>query len=101
MQISEIATKTDLEKVKEELISAVKEIFSQTSATSKKWLKTEELKRLLGLSSSGIQNLRINGTIPYTKLGGVIYYDFSEIVKILETNKSKALANNGSSQMSG
>ena len=91
MQIGEIASKTDLEKVKEELIIAVTKIFNQTSVTSKKWLKTEELRQLLGLSNSGVQNLRVNGTIPYTKLGGVIYYDFSEIVKILEANKKPAI----------
>ena len=89
MEIGEIATKTDLEQVKEEVISAVKEIFSQASATTKKWLKSDEVRQLLGLSSSGLQNLRINGTIPFTKLGGIIYYEYSDIVRILETNKNK------------
>ena len=91
MQISEIATKTDLEKVKEELISAFKGLFTQSPGAAKKWLKSAETMQLLQISASGLQNLRINGTIPYTKLGGVIYYDFSEIVKILEANKKPAI----------
>jgi len=34
-----------------------------------------------------LQNLRIKGTLPYTKIGRVIYYDHDEIKKILEDNR--------------
>lgn len=43
--------------------------------------------KLLGISPGTLQNLRINGTIPYTKIGGVLYYDHSEIMEVLEKNK--------------
>ncbi|HYJ65662.1 MAG TPA: hypothetical protein VEV62_18100 [Parafilimonas sp.] len=31
--------------------------------------------------------MRINGTLPYTKIGGVIYYNYDDIQSMLEANK--------------
>jgi isocitrate dehydrogenase kinase/phosphatase len=31
--------------------------------------------------------MRINGTLPYTKIGGVMFYDYDEIKKMLEANQ--------------
>ena len=61
-------------------------ITHQPGAKSKKWLKSPEVRELLSISTGTLQNLRINGTLPYTKIGGVIYYDYDEILKILEEN---------------
>ena len=41
----------------------------------------------VGISPGTLQNLRINGTLPYTKIGGVLYYDQREIMEVLERNK--------------
>ncbi|MFZ2284508.1 MAG: helix-turn-helix domain-containing protein, partial [Lutibacter sp.] len=43
-------------------------------------------KKLLGISTGTLQNLRINGTLPYTKMGGVIYYDYEKIMQAMEDN---------------
>ena len=53
----------------------------------KKWLKSKEVRNMLGISPGTLQTLRINGTIPYSKVGGVIYYDNDEIQRILYANK--------------
>ena len=87
MTANELITKQDLVNLKAELLSAMQSLVSQADKTSKKWLKTNEVKEMLGISSSGLSNLRINGTLPYTKLSGIIYYDYSDILKILESNK--------------
>jgi len=42
---------------------------------------------LLQVSPGTLQNLRINGTLPYTKVGGIIYYDTEEIQKVMEANR--------------
>ena len=60
---------------------------NQSGHVSKKWLKSPEVKELLGISSGTLQNLRINGTLPYTKVGGVLYYDYEEIMTVMEKNK--------------
>jgi hypothetical protein len=41
----------------------------------------------LGLSIGKLQTLRINGTLAYTKIGGIIYYDHEDIVKMMESRK--------------
>ncbi|RXG11180.1 hypothetical protein DSM03_1291, partial [Leeuwenhoekiella aestuarii] len=38
-------------------------------------------------SPGTLQNLRINGTIPFTKVGGIIYYDAQEIQQLMEANR--------------
>ena len=41
----------------------------------------------LKISPGTLQNLRINGTLPYTKIGGLIYYDSAELEELMENNK--------------
>jgi hypothetical protein len=43
--------------------------------------------KLLNCSPGTLQNLRINGTLPFTKMGGTIYYLYSDVVKVLTNNK--------------
>jgi predicted site-specific integrase-resolvase len=54
---------------------------------AKKWLKSYEVRELLNISPGTLQNLRINGTLPYTKIGGVMFYDYEDIKKILTENQ--------------
>ena len=83
-----IITTEDLREFKMELLDGIKELFNnQTGHTSKRWLKSPEVRELLGISPGTLQNLRINGTLPYTKVGGVLYYDYKEILNVMEQNK--------------
>ena len=41
----------------------------------------------LQISPGTLQNLRVNGTLPSTKIGGIIYYDAAEIQKVMEENR--------------
>lgn len=83
-----ILTVEDLQEFKEELLQELKSLFpSNQSGQTKKWLKSSEVRKMLSISPGTLQNLRINGTIPYTKMGGVIYYDNDEILSILQKNR--------------
>ena len=83
-----IITTEDLYEFKLELLNEIKRLVSNPSGNApKKWLKSHEVREFLGISPGTLQNLRINGTIPYTKIGGVIYYDYEEIVTLLEQNR--------------
>ena len=83
-----VLTTEDLQEFKKELLQEMKSIFSSANAgNSKKWLKSTEVRKLLGISPGTLQNLRINGTLPYSKIGGVIYYDYEEIQHILTQNR--------------
>ncbi len=83
-----IITTEDLREFKMELLDDIKQLLNnQSGHTFKKWLKSPEVKELLGISSGTLQNLRINGTLPYTKVGGVLYYDYEEIMNLMEKSK--------------
>jgi SpoVK/Ycf46/Vps4 family AAA+-type ATPase len=87
-----IITTEDLIEFKKELLEDIKKIFeSQTTSQNKKWLKSVEVRELLNISPGTLQNLRINGTLSYTKIGGIMYYDNQDIDKILEKNKVNSI----------
>ena len=82
-----IITTEDLHDFKMELLDGIKNLLNNRSSQTKKWLKSPEVRDLLGISPGTLQNLRINGTLPYTKIGGVLYYDYQEIMQVLEKNR--------------
>jgi hypothetical protein len=72
---------------KQELLEELKELIIKLPTQQKKWLKSPEVRKMLGISPGTLQNLRINGTLPYTKIGGVVYYAYEDIQKVLEKNQ--------------
>lgn len=83
----QLATVGDLENLKNVLIQEFKNLLKETtSANTKKWLKSSEVKKLLGISTGTLQNLRMNGSLSFSKVGGIIFYDYSEIAKLIERN---------------
>ena len=85
-----IITTEDLYEFKVELIEDIKQLLlDQSDQITKKWIKSAEAKRILGISHGTLQNLRNNGTMPFSKIGGVLYYDYHQIMKILEDNRTQ------------
>jgi hypothetical protein len=85
---AQILTTEDLHDFKIELIDEFKKLLRQNGIQPvKKWLKSPEVRKLLSISPGTLQNLRINGTLPFTKIGGVIYYDYEDIQKMLQSTK--------------
>lgn len=82
-----IITTDDLREFKLELLEEIRELLTSKNSSSKKWLKSTDVMKMLKISPGTLQNLRINGTIPYTKIGGLIYYDAGEIERVLEENR--------------
>ncbi|PWE00585.1 helix-turn-helix domain-containing protein [Marinilabilia rubra] len=85
----EIVTKDELLLLKEDLIAEIRSILEENMKTipdGKKWLRSAEVKELLSISSGTLQNLRVNGTLPFTRINGVIYYNKEDINAILEEN---------------
>ncbi|SEB01273.1 hypothetical protein SAMN05443667_11544 [Flavobacterium gillisiae] len=89
----EILTKEDLNQFHKSLLEDIKEILKGKNEQSKKWLKSTEVRKLLNISPGTLQNLRINGTLTYTKVGGIIYYSDLDIEKLFEINKVQATPN--------
>ncbi|MEQ3676066.1 MAG: helix-turn-helix domain-containing protein [Dokdonia sp.] len=83
-----IITTDDLREFKMELLDDIKKLLTnQAKGKFKKYLKSSEVMDLLQVSPGTLQNLRINGTLPYTKVGGIIYYDAEEIQTIMTANR--------------
>lgn len=82
----QILTIEDLQNFKSELFTELKSILKTDSRPIKKWLKSDEVKKILNVSPGTLQTLRINGTLQYTKVGGIIYYDYEHIQKTMEQN---------------
>jgi hypothetical protein len=83
-----IITLEDLQNFKQELLTEIQKLLSQRQTTpARKWLKSNEVRRLLLVSPGTLQNLRVNGTLPFTKIGGVIFYDYDDIHKMIEDHK--------------
>lgn len=83
----EIITKQDLEDFRTLLLNDIKEIFQSKTEQTKQWLKSKEVRKLLNISPGTLQTLRINKTLSYTKIGGIIYYANKDIEKLLDENK--------------
>ncbi len=88
---SEIITTDDLKEFKTELLTEFRKMLKEHHGQpDKKWLKSYEVKKLLGISPGTLQNLRVNGTLPFSRIGGVLFYDYEDIRKMLEPTKEKS-----------
>jgi hypothetical protein len=86
----QLLTVGDLEIFRAELIQEISDLLKNAiGSPGKKWLKSSEVKKLLGISTGTLQNLRINGTLSYSKIGGTAYYDYDEIAKLLKNNEQR------------
>ena len=88
--VVEVITREDLNHFRTLLLKEMNEIINSKTEFSKKWLKASEVRELLNISESTLQNLRINGTLSHTKIGATVYYSTQEIEKVLEQNKVNA-----------
>jgi Helix-turn-helix domain len=86
----EVITREDLNEFRFLLLNDLKEIFESKPQQQKRWLKSNEVKELLGISAGTLQNLRVNRTLPYSKVQGTIFYTLDSIEKLLEQNKTHA-----------
>lgn len=80
----EVVTKDDLQQFRMQLINDIKLLIGSPEKTlDKQWLKNAEVKKILNISSNTIQRLRIAGKLRSSKIGGVHYYRYADIEKML------------------
>ncbi len=86
--LRQIVTIADLNAFKENILSEIKTILDAKSGQfTKKWLKSYQVEELLGVSANTLLSWRNNGDIPYSQMGGIIYYDPADIENRLVKNK--------------
>ena len=84
---AEIITREDLNEFREILLNDIKALLGKTPGDQHKWLKSYQVKNLLKISPGTLQNLRVNGTLRFTKMGGILYYKYEGIIQVLEGNE--------------
>jgi helix-turn-helix protein len=92
----QIVTIADLKDFKTDLLLSIKSmIHANHGQPVKRWLKSFEVKKLLGISPGTLQTLRSKGTLPFTRIGGIIYYDSEDVQKMLTERKQNFLRGPG------
>ena len=85
---SQLVTVDDLEKFRLKLMMDIKMMLEgHLGKSPKRWLKSFEVRELLKISSGTLCSLRSNGKIPFSRVGGLIYYDALEIDRVLQSQK--------------
>ena len=83
-----LITTDDLRDFKSELLDDIRNLITGPKARKiKKYLKSFEVREMLNISTGTLHNLRVNGTLPYTRVGNILLYDQEDIIMLLETNK--------------
>jgi hypothetical protein len=78
----QVVTKRDLLNFGNLLLNEIKTATS--AGQPAQWLKSSEVRKLLKISPGTLQNLRINGTLNYNRIGGTIYYKYEDLKKLME-----------------
>ena len=84
-----VLSKNDLKDLLDRIVErAVTRSMGEIEALSedtapKEWLTNKEAQRFLGLSKTTLQRYRDDGVLPYSKLGGNIYYRYENVVAVL------------------
>lgn len=78
-------THRDLERLKNEILIALEQkINAIESRKENRWLRTNDMIKEYGFSISSLTAKRKEGSIPYSKFEGVLFYDRKRIDQLLE-----------------
>jgi len=85
-----ITSKSDLQDLIEasvrEAINSSSDIQKKDGDRPKPWMTNREAQAFYGLSKSTLQRYRNSGRLPFSKIGGRVYYRRSDMVRLLEEN---------------
>jgi len=82
-----VISKEDFEKMKDSFLKEITNVILTGRADPpKSWIRTSEVRKILKVSSSTVQNLRNSGLLPFSKIKGSIYYKISDVEKLFEIN---------------
>jgi len=89
MTPDELLTKRDLQKFKQELFEFLKPLKESQGLQQQQWLRSNDVRKLLNISTGTLQNLRIKGMLRYRKVGSIFFYKAEDIDKMLADPEKK------------
>ncbi len=82
----EVITKEDLQAFRLQLLNDIKDIVLLKQNKTEDWLRSSEVRKLLKISPGTLQSFRINGKLKPSKIGGIHFYRYADIEKLLNEN---------------
>ncbi len=69
------------------LDNLINEGKQKSTELNKIWFRTYEAAKYLSISKTQLHIMKRDGVLPYSKLGGTLYFKKEDIDSILESNK--------------
>lgn len=77
-----------LKYLREEFLDDLLDVLEQRRTTPKRrWLKSHEVRRMLGVSPNTLRRLRAKKLLPCSRVEGIVYYDFYDVIYLLEQSR--------------
>ena len=86
----ELITKDDLEQFRQSMLQDLKLLLTKRTEEPQKYLKSYQVKNMLKISGGTLHTLRANGTLKFTRIGHIIYYNYEDIMQLMEGTAKKA-----------
>ena len=86
----ELITKDDLEQFRQAMLQDFKLLLTKRTEEPHKYLKSYQVKNMLKISGGTLHTLRVNGTLKFTRIGHIIYYNYEDIMQLMEGTAKKA-----------
>ena len=82
MNLNEICTKADMH----EILAAIEklQLLINKNTVEQKYLRSADVRKMLNISDSTLQRLRISGALKAKKVNSTWFYKFDNIQKIME-----------------
>ena len=86
----ELITKDDLEQFRQSMLQDLKLLLTKRIEEPQKYLKSYQVKNMLKISGGTLHTLRANGTLKFTRIGHIIYYNYEDIMQLMEGTAKKS-----------
>lgn len=85
MEVSELVTKADIAQLREDIFEELRKFrFGvKKPVVKKEWLKSFEVCEMLSISKGTLASYRRNGTLRFSKIGGLIYYRHEDMETLM------------------
>jgi hypothetical protein len=88
-----LITKQDFDDLKEDVKEILRRVNTpHTQTLSEQWLDIQDTCNALRVSKRTLQSYRDNGVLPFSQIGGKIYFKVGDIEKHLENHYKPAFA---------
>ena len=77
---------TEFEKKIEQMDGIIDIMQNNNFCSMEKWVIGEKLMKIFGISKRSLQNYRDTGILPYSMIGGKIYYNMTDIEELFRKN---------------